>query len=185
MRKHRHVMATVAWCGKEIEKKCKSCDYRSKRPMTKREQANFDKSQKRLTERTNKLHKVWHEFSAKFMAFKDTGPITIGGKTYKKNMNRDGWKYQGFDFMERVERWAKKYPKDVYVLRIDDSYHASSDLVFVLHRSGERTNWGTSVVVITQCDGIPPKEYFMYPGHAKGIAEVLNKINKMPWTYKD
>jgi hypothetical protein len=109
------------------------------------------------------IHKVWHAFQRKFFE------------------NGDGhtWKWTGYDLTCKVEKWAKRYPKDVFSGHIDDSHFCSSDIYFILHRDGKK-NQGTTVVVLTQCDEQPPCEFFMYPIHVKGMIDILSKINKMP-----
>lgn len=86
-----------------------------------------------------------------------------------------GWKWSGPELMDHVTKWAKKYPRDVHIAGIDDTFFAGSYLVLVLHRVGNRL-WGTTVYVLTQCDGEPPKEFFMYPGHALCLRRALQVL---------
>lgn len=98
-------------------------------------------------------------------------------KNFRCGQHMNDWKWDGYELMRRVEEWAKKRPKDVFVAGIDDTYFSSSSLVLVLHRTGKRL-WGISCYVLTQCDGIPPKEFFMYPGHAKTLRMALSVAEK-------
>jgi hypothetical protein len=85
------------------------------------------------------------------------------------------FKYEGAELLDKVHDWAAKWPLDVALCGIDDSWHSSSDVVLILHRKGTRL-WGTTCYVLTQCDGQKPVEFFLYPGHAHGLMEALQVI---------
>lgn len=159
-------------CGEKIERKA-----------TPRERRKIRTDQKRQEAQSAKMHGVNWEFAEKFKKYEDRGPLKIGKTTLKHNFVPVGWKYGGYDLMTRIRKWAKKYPKDVIVCGIDDSYNASSDLVFILHRIGKRL-WGTTCYTVTQCDGQPPNEWFMYPGHRKGIQGALQAMAGFKGFYK-
>jgi len=144
-----------------------SCGEHKERPATKQEAVNHKQWIKDMGKRSDAMHRVSHIFQRKFFE-KGTG----------------AWKWTGYSLMCKMEKWAKKYPEDVFCAGIDDSHFCGSDIYFILHRDG-KMNWGTSVVVITQCDGQPPCQYFMYPGHLTGILDVLKKIDKMPRDRRD
>ena len=113
--------------------------------------------------RKSHVHTVWHEFSRRF-------------KT------KDGFKYKkkGYDLMVAVERWQKRHLKDVRIVGVDDSYFASSYLVLVEHKTA-RQYMGTTVVVVPQCTGEDPLEFFLYPSHRKGLIEALLGIRAAAW----
>jgi hypothetical protein len=161
---HKHKLKRAWTRGYDfIGFRCKTCPYEIERKTT-----PFEKKQMHSETRTNTIHKVNWDFAKTFM------------KRWKPGQKLE-WKYKAYDLMTRVRKWAKKYPKDVMVCRIDDSYNASSDLVFILHRIGRRL-WGTSCYTITQCDGQPPNEWFMYPSHREGIQKalaIMAKYDKM------
>lgn len=142
-----------------------ACGEKLERPTTKKEEKQIEAEQKRQQAESDTMHKANHDFVD---TFKDDGR----------------WKYKSYDLMTRVRKWAKKWPKDVIVCRIDDAVNANSDLVFILHRVGRRL-WGTTCYTITQCDGQPPNEWFMYPSHRKGIQEALQKMAGYKSFYKD
>jgi hypothetical protein len=108
--------------------------------------------------RGRNIHAVWYEFARRF-------------KT------KNGFKYRskGHDLMIDVEKWAKRHPKDVRIVGVDDSYFASSFMVLIEHKT-TRSYMGTSVVVIPQCTGEDPLEFFLYPSHRKGLMETLRSI---------
>lgn len=107
-------------------------------------------------------------------------------RTFRGKQDKAGpleWLYQGADLQDRIHDWAEKWPQDVAICGIDDSHFTSSDVVFILHRKGKKL-WGTTVYVITQCDGQPPMEFFMYPGHARWMERALSVMNRFdPWDH--
>ena len=109
--------------------------------------------------RDENVHYVYHKFVDKFM---------VVGK----------WKFKGYDLIIAVERWALKYPSDVIVTYCDDSYHASSLLVFIKHQAIKHPYWGTTMVYIPQCTGENPIEIFLYPTHATNLRACLAKLRK-------
>lgn len=104
-------------------------------------------------------------------------------RRFRCGRNNDGWRWTGWDLIKRVEKWAEKYPKDVYIAGCDDTYHTTSNIVLVLHRTGRRL-WGTTVYVLTQCDGLPPKEFFLYSGHAHDLERALRVIRRFEPYYR-
>jgi len=107
------------------------------------------------------VHKVYHLFKKKFF-----------------NESNNSWNYKGYEMMEMIDKWAKKYPKEVEILGIDDSCNASSYMVLINQFESKKVLWGTTVIIIPQCDGQPPCEFFLYPDHRKGITEAFKKLDK-------
>jgi len=141
------------------------CGEKMERPATKAESRKLKADQDYREAESAQMHKANWDFDKNFK-------------------DEKGWKYKSYDLMTRVRKWAKEWPKDVIVCRIDDSHNANSDLVFVLHRVGRRL-WGTTCYTITQCDGQPPNEWFMYPGHRAGIQKALQVMAGFRKFYKD
>lgn len=170
---HRHAWRRKSQSAKMIWFGC-DCGAKKSRPSSPRERQRFLAEHQELMAECDRQNRVCREFDR---TFKNSviRRVRIGGKVIS-GREYTGWKYTGYDLMSRVERWAKKYPKDVYISGIDDTHFASSDLVFILHRPSPRRIWGTTCVVITQLDGVPPKEFFMYPGHRQGIQEALARM---------
>jgi hypothetical protein len=142
---------------------CTRCKERVERKATPGERAFHAKWYRNPLDTamsTGGVHKVWHEFQRKFK------PVNALG-----NHEWDD-RVPAYDLMERIEKWAKKYPKDVFCLGVDDSHFASSLLVLIEHRT-ENDYMGTSAVVISQCSGAPPAEFFMYPGHRDALIAAL------------
>jgi len=173
MKKHIHQWKVWSRTDKETVFHC-DCKALRSRQTTPAEKARIKKQSRDFDHNCELQNRVCHEFERKFMAWK-TETCKIGKAKPMKFTSQVGWKWSGYELMERIYKWAKKYPEDVIICGIDDTHFASSDIVFVLHRIKRRL-WGTSCYVITQCDGIPPKEFFMYPGHREGIQEALAKM---------
>lgn len=112
-----------------------------------------------FSKKAGRLHRVWWDFQHRF----------LDGKPVKK----------GYPLMVAVERWAKRFPKDVTVCTVDDAVHAGSSLVLIQHRISPRKVWGVTVVYIPQCTGESPISFFLYPCHYKALAPALKRI---PWT---
>jgi hypothetical protein len=116
-----------------------------------------DSTRMQLTwDRKMRIHTVWYEFVQRF----------------KMKSPESKYRWTAYDLMVRVEKWAKRYPKDVRIVGIDDSYFASSILVLIEHKTA-RTYMGTTVVVIPQCTGESPLEFFLYPDHRRGLLGAL------------
>ena len=180
---HKHKFERIGSIGYDrILLRCK-CDERKERPATASESRRLRQDRKDGEAQLRRMNRIAWEFDRTFKTYQKLPDVTIGGKVYKNNREANGWKWLGYELMSRVRKWAKKYPEDVFICGIDDTYFSSSDIVFILHRPSPRKNWGTDVIVLTQCDGLPPKEFFMYPGHAAGIREALGKIGKLKSLY--
>lgn len=126
--------------------------------MPKKNKTISKKEQKALLKKTNDIHKVYHKFMKEF-----------GNKLSNPEDN--------YELMEQVEKFAKKYPNDIHVCPIDDSYYSCSDLVLIEHKS--KNAWhGVTALVLSQCSGARPVEFFMYPDHVTKLIETLTVIKK-------
>lgn len=177
MKVHKHKFERIGYRGYEVIMLYCPCGEHSERKATKAETRKIRREGKEQEEASKRQNKVAYEFDRLFKTYRDGHPYKVGERTVTPKVE-DGWKYKGHDFMVRIRKWAKKYPKDVLICGVDDTHFTNSMIVFILHRPSPRKLWGTSCVVITQCDGIPPKEFFMYPGHRKGIQEALSQMAK-------
>jgi hypothetical protein len=139
-------------CGEDVERKAT--------PGERKFYAKRVDWARRYGRNKHNIHTIWHEFARRFK---------------KCEKGQDRYRYVGYDLMGRVEKWAEKYPKDVRIAAIDDSYFASSYLVLIEHRT-KRSYMGTTAVVIPQCSGEDPLEFFMYPGHQKSLLGALTSI---------
>ncbi len=149
---HRHSFRYSSCKGKNVTFRCSCGEFRERK--AKREEAQWLKES---LKKSSLVHKVWHDFVQRF------------GDSPKS------WKCEGADFQDRVEKWAEKYPNDVRITTCDDSYFSTSLLVLIEHRTAN-AYMGTTVVVIPQCSGDPPSQFFLYPGHALALIEALKDV---------
>lgn len=134
------------------------CTLDYERKMTRAEKEFFEMDTARGEKRTSAEYAVWWSFQKSFM---------------KKD---DSWRVIGYKLMERVERWAKKQPKDfVRIVSVDDAYFSTSLLVLIEHKTDD-SYMGTSVVFIPQCTGENPIRFFLYPEFE--LLKVLKEIEK-------
>ena len=105
------------------------------------------------------IHSIWYDFCLNFK-------------------NQDN-KYilKGYDLMQTVENWAKRYPEDIFIVNCDDALHTNSMLVFIEH-SNKANYMGTTVVYIPQCTDEEAIEFFLYPENKKYLISVLKKLGK-------
>ena len=163
-RECKHKFKINGWClGKEpkIWECCSKCKESRERPATKAEAKRLWARHREWERRSDEWNRLWWKFAKRFGCSGDSA-------------NR--FKYKGYDLMERVERFAKKNPT-VRIAWVDDSYFSGSMIVFVPHECKEEY-WGTTAVLIPQCSGEPPTEFFLYPGHVRELIQVLKGLDK-------
>lgn len=91
--------------------------------------------------------------------------------------NQDGsWKYRGYDLMQRIERWAKRYPDRVHLAETDDSHHMSSFLCII--ECATKDKWmGLTVYSIPQ-NGVELDEFFLYPCDHTPLVKLLKELER-------
>lgn len=161
MRKCKHSFRVQSFCypSKEnkypdITFKCRKCGFYKTRKMTEKESQKYNKERIEQDKEIKQIHKLWWKFSKKF------------------GDDLNGWKYKGYDFICRVEKFAKTN-KEIIITRCDDSGHTGSILVLIPHK-GFKTYMGTTVIYIPQCFG-SPSEFFLYPHHKSDLIAKLEK----------
>jgi hypothetical protein len=138
--------------------------------------------------RENDVHWVWFKFVRYFAKpYKGYRLLLKNGKwirSRKKDKNyydlRDGrgtFKWTGYDLILKVEQWAKKYPKDIFISVCDDCLYMGSRLCYIVHRS-KKDYHGVTVIYIPQ-SGEDPSIHFLYPNHMEHVYEVFGKILKL------
>lgn len=160
-RKHKHKFLVTHWSGVNVGYSCR-CGEKGERRMTKEE---YEKIRILPFSRTRRddVHHVWHKLDRKLDMInqwtetnRQDKKLTLGGI---------------------CEKFAKKYPEEVVVLRCDDSCHAGSDLVLVTHEAKQK--WmGVTALMFPQCDGRQPAVFFLYPSHVEPLLKALTKIHK-------
>ena len=165
---HKHKFLTLSATGlglkMVVSERC-SCGATRDRPATKVEKA----ISKSWFSESKGVHALWRRYQR---LFKDCESSAIPTP----------YKYYGYDLMCRISRWAKRYPDDVRVCSIDDSVYAGSMLVFVEHRT-KKSYHGTTVIVIPQCTGEQPLEFFMYADHLTGVMKAIKDIRRLQLRY--
>lgn len=138
--------------GVKVTLECTECGFYKEREAT-REEAKFLRPSFGFKQATS-VHKVAHEYDRRFKGL------------------------SGYELIVKVERWAKKYPDDVRLVSVDDSHFAGSLLVLIEHRT--KTQYmGTSAIIIPQCTGEAPIQFFLYPGHRRELMRALASIEKV------
>jgi len=128
--------------------------------------------------RARKTHGIWYDFCdhMKKWYFIRRPTVhfrrgkTVNGKRLFKEF--DCTKMIGYPAMCRVDAYAKAHP-EIKVLTVDDAFHAGSSVVLVPH-----TKMGITVIYIPQCATDHLNQFFLYSGHAKGLAEEVTKMAK-------
>lgn len=129
--------------------RCDHCRVEQKRPATEEEKAEDEK--KAIL--GSQIHTQWHEVSR-----------MMGDES-------------GYPLLNIIDEIADKFPDHVHVASVDDGHHCGSSIMFVEHRSDEYY-WGTSAVVVPQCTGEEPLQFFMYPGHMQSVLQCLAEIQR-------
>jgi hypothetical protein len=146
--------------------RCRECDLSFEVAATRAQHDAIVRRDLKRHDQSVRMHRLFHAFYKKFRK----------SKLRKRMRVDDGWKYTGWEFMRRVDALAGKPGwEGLHVHAIDDSYNAGSRIYFLEHRAGNYY-WGTTVIVITHCDGQPPHEWFMYGSHLDPIVRTLLKI---------
>lgn len=159
---HKFGKGASSYSKETLGFRCARCKQIVDRPMTPKEKKELVKHLREEKTRSQHIH----------------GPYWDFNKRFKEQSAPYAFKQQGFDLMQDVEKWAKKYPDRVFITSCDDTHFTSSMLVFITGDDPGGGYWGTNVVAISQCDGLPPKEFFLYPGHAQGVLDVLAALQK-------
>ena len=140
----------------QIYFRCVNCTDTKQRDMTEKEIVKHREQQREEEAHASQVHTLWHLFVKRFQA---------DGK----------WKYQGYELMKRVRKFAAAHP-EIIITGCDDNHFCSSDIVFVPHEADGK--WmGATMMIISQ-HGNPPVDIFLYPGHAQGLVDSLFQLHK-------
>lgn len=179
--RHKFKKGASGYTVSHLSFRCKLCAEMIERPITREETKILTVHKNEERKRTQFVNGPYWDFCKTF-------------KTPGMSPGTSAFTLQGFDLMEAVEKWADKWPDRVLITSCDDMSFTSSLMVFITGDEPNGGYWGTHCIVISQCDGQPPKEFFMYPGHSQGVLDVLNNIQKRhrrargirrPWPFKE
>lgn len=145
-----------------VQLECHLCGVIRKRDISAEERAllQSDPDGLDMIDSVPTVHDVWNDFQHQHMTQTD-GQYVFGPSD------------RGYPLMKDVEAWAKSYPNDVSILKIDDGSFSTSSLVLIEHQLKDQ-NMGTTAVVIPQHKG-PPVEFFMYPRNRQVLIDALVK----------
>lgn len=164
MKKHKHNWKMTWRCGSEISEKCECGDFQQ-RPASKSEMKRFAVQQKEQNRRRDEMFSSWRSFNKRFPNWKVP-------RSQEETLIAD-----------EIDQWVRDNKiENVEVLGCDDTHHTSSDLILFHHiwkDKGKKKCWGTTVLFFAQCDGQPPTEFFLYPGHTKGLIDSLQRVWKI------
>lgn len=185
---HRHRWRIICRTGRgkttTVDLGCK-CKERINRLATLKEVAEFKRQDELSKKFLTGTHTIWHNFAKKFFKFKEIPIPKKYHKAFGKTNNvRDGWKFQGYKLMCAVEKWAEKYPDDVFITSIDDDCFMGARMVFIVSRS-PYSIMGVNVVILTQQS--KTIEFFLYPDHIQsrwrrkttGVLPILQGLHKL------
>lgn len=83
------------------------------------------------------------------------------------------------DLESLAETLSAKYPGMVDNVGVDDTHFTSSCIIVIHHGTGDNY-MGASCIMISQCSGQEPAEWFVYPGHAFHLADIMDKVAGNP-----
>lgn len=161
--KHRHYYRSWGSTRDIVYMRCK-CGEQIERPATKKEIADFKDM---LDFKKPGVHRVWFDFEDRFIRHKKDGSCE--------------WKLKGWKFICAVQKWAKKYPRDVRTCRCDDSHFMGSDIVLIEHRvtgGWRKAKYMGTTVVIIPVNGDGPLQVFLYPSHTEPLIKALQEVRR-------
>lgn len=140
-----------------------------------------------MLERAKEIHRVYHKFYN--WLIKKYGMDLYGdwiintiqlqdGKTKKlkyRNFNENEFNKRlvGNEVIEDIERYVKRYCKEIKIVHCDDSYHSGSILLLIPH-----ITHGVTVMFIPQCTTIQ-NNFFLYHGHYKMLMKELKNMENV------
>lgn len=191
-----HKLHVTATCGDKAKIiNCKVCSLCLDVPLNARERMMMKANHKKQEKETKILHGLAWKYQKEFYHYDEVHLDDIQWKAEQKRVNNlnkvskrklfkahrvhkthNGFKWTGYELMQRFDKFAKKHP-EVTICGCDDSYHACSYICLIPHRTDSQL-WGTTVVIVPQMGPFPPTEIFLYPGHSEGLIEALTSIVK-------
>ena len=92
------------------------------------------------------------------------------------NENEFNKRLVGYEVIENVERYIKRYCKEIKIVYCDDSYHSGSIILLIPH-----INHGITTMFIPQCTSIQ-NSFFLYGNHFNFL---IKELEKMKYVYKN
>lgn len=140
-----------------------------------------------IKDRRGKIHGTWHKFSD--YVVKIYGKDLHGKWQYvevtAKNGKKKKMRYRsfnelelsrrlvGYEAMERIRKWARRYAPQIRFVRCDDSVYSGSDILLIPH-----PKHGITVIFIPQCTSVQ-NQFFLYKSHFEMLIKELNKMKRV------
>lgn len=138
----------------------------------------------------NRIHRVYHQFHNWLIKTygKDlygewvVNTIDLGNGKKKKlkyrnfNENEFNSRLVGYEVIENVERYIKRYCKEIKIVHCDDHYNSGSIILLIPH-----IEHGITVMFIPQCTSIQ-NTLFLYENHYK---DLIKGLEKTKYVYKN
>lgn len=132
-------------------------------------------------------HKVWHKFYNYLVKTygKDLHgewqymfPEQFGKKHKYRSFNEEvlHQRLVGYEVLNRVEKYVKRYIPEIEIVRCDDAVYSGSTLFLIPH-----PKHGISVFYIPQCTSIQ-NQFFLYESHYKCL---LGALERMAFNYRE
>jgi len=162
--------------------RCGECEHSFQVEMTSAEKKYYHWKWETMSEESSKMHKVWHDFEKHFFK-REKREWAFGDKTFKGH-SYTGWKWLGFELMQKIDKYVKKHP-EIEIASCDDDYHMNSYLVLIPHRfpnncqahKKSKKYWGTTVIFVCQGTRLPT-QFFLYLEHEKSLLAGLKAVKK-------
>lgn len=125
------------------------------------------------------IHQLWYKFGNYLRKWYyelhpgyklEKGKVVQSKRKYKELKLE---KVVGYIALGRMDRFCRENP-DMRRVDCDDSFHTSSTLYMVPHKS-EEEYWGTSILYIPQNGD--KNNFFLYPEHLKNLLKVLTELD--------
>jgi len=132
---------------------------------------------------SKEIHRIWHKFSGWLTR---TYGKDLHGEWVRNKIKVDGkrkvFKYRsfndyelskrlcGYEVMERIERYVKRYVPEIKIVYCDDEVYATSMILLIPH-----PKHGITMMYIPQLTGIQ-NQFFLYGNHYKMLMEELENM---------
>jgi len=142
------------------------------------------KKQNDMITRAEKIHRVYHQFNK--WLIKTYGEdlygewvinsITMTNGRKKKlkyrsfSENEFNRRLVGYEVIDNVENYIKRYCKEIKIVHCDDSYHSGSIILLIPH-----INHGITTMFIPQCTSIQ-NSFFLYGNHYDDLIKGLEEL---------
>lgn len=135
-----------------------------------------------MLKKHRKCHEIWHKFYNYLVRKYGTDLhgewqyMDIKGKKMRYRSFKDlefSQKLVGYEVMQAIERWIKRYCPQIKIIHCDDAVYAGSIILLIPH-----PKHGITIMYIPQCTSIQ-NQFFLYSSHYKQLIKELTKMKKI------